>query len=169
MLRLVNRVVKILIRLGLVPKQTHLLTVRGRKTGKPHSTPVTLVEEDGQRWLVAPYGEVGWVRNARAAGQVTLTRKGKSETVTIAELGAEESAPVLRMYVTRVPITQPYFDARPDSPLEAFVREADRHPVFRIEGPAREKLSDSFRNSPLAGTDIDLTRDTSEARSDPQV
>jgi deazaflavin-dependent oxidoreductase (nitroreductase family) len=132
MLRLVNRVVKILIRLGLVPKQTHLLTVRGRKTGKPHSTPVTLVEEDGQRWLVAPYGEVGWVRNARAAGQVTLARKGESETVTITELGPEESAPVLKMYVTRVPIVQPYFDARPDSPLEAFVREAGKHPVFRI-------------------------------------
>jgi hypothetical protein len=29
-------------------------------------------------------------------------------------------------------MTRPFFDARPDSPLEAFVAEAHRHPVFRI-------------------------------------
>jgi hypothetical protein len=29
-----------------------------------YSTPITLVEASGQRWLVAPYGEVAWVRNA---------------------------------------------------------------------------------------------------------
>jgi hypothetical protein len=73
------------------------------------------------------------VRNARAAGQVTLTRGGRSETVSLVELGPEESAPVLRKYITNESIMRPYFDVQPDSPLEAFVVEAPRHPVFLIK------------------------------------
>jgi hypothetical protein len=96
--------------------------------------PATLVERGGQRWLVAPHGEVAWVRNARAAGQVTLSRGRHAETVTTVELGAEEAAPVLKQYVSEVPTTRPFFDAIPDTPLEAFVAEAPRHSVFRIRG-----------------------------------
>jgi hypothetical protein len=52
----------------------------------------------------------------------------------IREVNAEEAAPVLKMYVTRVPITRPYFDAKPKSDLGAFRTEAPRHPVFAIVG-----------------------------------
>ncbi len=134
--RLVNWLVRALLGVGLGPPRTYLLTVRGRKSGQPRSTPVTLVEEGDQRWLVAPYGAVGWVQNARAAGIVTLSRGSRSEVVRIAEVGPEESAPVLKRYVTEVPITRPFFDVTPDSSLDAFRVEAPRHPVFRILGPA---------------------------------
>jgi deazaflavin-dependent oxidoreductase (nitroreductase family) len=130
--RAANRVVRLLLTLGLMPGPTYLLTVPGRRTGRPLSTPVTLVEEGGQRWLVAPYGEVPWVRNARAAGRVTLRRGRRAETVSLRALGAAEAAPVLQRYVTRVPITRPYFDVTPDSPLTAFEAEAARHPVFAL-------------------------------------
>ena len=131
--RAANRLVRLLLRLGLMPGPTYLLTVPGRRTGRPMSTPVTLVEDGGERWLVAPYGDVGWVRNARAAGQVTLSRGGRSETLPIRELSPAAAAPVLQRYVTRVPITRPYFDARPDSPLTAFETESPRHPVFVLD------------------------------------
>jgi deazaflavin-dependent oxidoreductase (nitroreductase family) len=131
--RLVNRIISISLRLGMSPPHTYLLTVRGRKSGRPHSTPVTLVEEAGQRWLVAPYGEVGWVRNARAAGQVTLKRGRRSETVRIVELSAEDAAPVLKKYLAQVPVVRPFFDVTPKSSLREFVAEASRHPVFRIQ------------------------------------
>lgn len=130
--RLVNAFVRVLLMLGLGPSHTYLLTVRGRTTGRPHSTPVTLVENAGSRWLVAPYGEVGWVQNARAAGQVTLTRWWRSQTVRITELPPAEAGPVLKRYATAVPITRPFFDARHDASVAAFVAEAARHPVFRI-------------------------------------
>jgi deazaflavin-dependent oxidoreductase (nitroreductase family) len=130
--RAANRLVRLLLKLGLMPGPTYLLTVSGRRTGRPISTPVTLVEEDGSRWLVAPYGDVAWVRNARAAGQITLSRGRHSETLPIRELSAAEAAPVLQRYVTRVPITRPYFDANPDSPLATFEAEAPRHPVFHL-------------------------------------
>jgi hypothetical protein len=54
--------------------------------------------------------------------------------VAIADRGPEEAAPVLTQYVTEIPITRPFFDAKPDAPLEAFVAEAHRHPVFCIHG-----------------------------------
>jgi deazaflavin-dependent oxidoreductase (nitroreductase family) len=130
--RAANRLVRLLLKLGLMPGSTYLLTVPGRRTGRPFSTPVTLVEEGGDRWLVAPYGDVAWVRNARAAGQITLTRGRHAETVPIRELSATDAAPVLQRYVTRVPITRPYFDATPDSALAAFIAEASRHPVFHL-------------------------------------
>lgn len=127
-----NRIVSVLLRLGRGPAATYLLTVDGRRSGAPRSTPVTLVEEGGRRWLVSPYGEVGWVRNLRAAGRATLRRGRRTETIAVSELGPGEAAPVLKLYVTRVPITRPYFDARPESDLERFRAEAPRHPVFAI-------------------------------------
>jgi deazaflavin-dependent oxidoreductase (nitroreductase family) len=130
--RAANRLVRLLLRFGLMPGPTYLLTVPGHRTGRPLSTPVTLVEEDGIRWLVAPYGDVAWVRSARAAGQVTLSRGLHSETLSIRELAGAEAAPVLKRYVTRVPITRPYFDVKPNSPLRDFVSEAPRHPVFQL-------------------------------------
>lgn len=90
--------------------------------------------EDGERWLVAPYGEVGWVKNARAAGQVALRRGQGIETARIAEVSPEEAAPVLRRYLASNGIVKPFFDVTPDSPLEHFAAEAARHPVFRIAG-----------------------------------
>jgi deazaflavin-dependent oxidoreductase (nitroreductase family) len=132
--RAANWLIRGLLRVGLGPPRTYLLTVPGRKTGRLLSTPVTLVESDGRRWLVAPYGEVAWVRNVRAAGRATLARGRRREAVTATPLNPGESAPILRRYVKDVPITRPYFDVRPDSPLEAFVAEAPRHPVFLL-GP----------------------------------
>lgn len=130
--RAVNVLVRGLLALGVPLPCTFLLTVPGRRTGRPLSTPVTLVEDGGRRWLVAPYGAVGWVRNARAAGRVTLSRGRHRETVPITEVEGVERGRVLKTYVTRVPVTRPFFDARPDAAVEVFVAEGDRHPVFRL-------------------------------------
>jgi deazaflavin-dependent oxidoreductase (nitroreductase family) len=126
-----------LLRLRLAPHNVYLLTVQGRRTGKPYSTPVTLVEEGPKRWLVAPYGEVAWVRNATAAGEVTLSRGGKTERMKIIRASPEESAPVLQTYIRKIGIVRPYVDVRPDSPIEAFVAEVPRHPVFRLHPAQR--------------------------------
>ena len=130
--KLVNTVICALLRIGVPLGSTSLLTVKGRKSGRLFTTPVFLVEGHERRWLVSPYGEVNWVRNARAAGQVTLTRRHHSETVPIVELSPAERAPVLREYLRHVRIVSPFFDVTPSSPLEAFVAEASHHPVFLL-------------------------------------
>jgi hypothetical protein len=63
--RLSNTMVTALLHAGIKMGNMTLLTVRGRKSGQSRTTPVALIERDGQRWLVAPYGAVNWVRNLR--------------------------------------------------------------------------------------------------------
>jgi deazaflavin-dependent oxidoreductase (nitroreductase family) len=121
-----------LLRLGVKIGTMSLLTVRGRKSGQPHTIPVLLVEQNDQRWLVAPYGVVQWVRNIRVAGKATLIRGRRTESISVTELPAQEAAPVLKQYLLKATAARPYFDATIDSPLEAFEREAARHPVFQI-------------------------------------
>lgn len=133
MVRFVNAMIVRMIRWNLAPPQNYALTVRGRKSGKPYSMPVRLIIKDGKRWLVSPYGEVNWVKNARAAGEVSLSQAGKTEIFKIHELGPQESAPILKEYVTRESLVRPYFDAQPESALDAFAAEAPRHPVFLLE------------------------------------
>jgi deazaflavin-dependent oxidoreductase (nitroreductase family) len=140
--RMGDALITMLLRAGVKIGTTSLLTVRGRKSGQPHTVPVTLVEQDGQCWLVAPYGVVQWVRNLRAAGMATLTRGRRSEAISVTELPAQEAAPVLKQYLLHVAVVRPYFDVTKDSPLEAFEREAPRHPVFKVttvEGPTRQE------------------------------
>jgi len=119
-------------RLGLAGKRAHILTVRGRKTGRRYSTPVQLIIDGERRWLVAPYGEREWVKNARAAGEVELTRALKTTRHRVDELAPDEAAPVLREYLRTTPVVKRFFEADRDDPLEAFVAEAARHPVFRL-------------------------------------
>ncbi len=130
--RVVNAMITGAIRIGIALPGTYLLTTIGRKTGKAYTTPVALVEREGKRWLVAPYGVVNWVRNARAAGEVMLTRQGKTETLRIEPASADESGAILKAYVHQQPTTEPFFAAKPDSPPEAFAAEAASHPVFRL-------------------------------------
>jgi deazaflavin-dependent oxidoreductase (nitroreductase family) len=130
--RMSNSLLTTLLRAGVNMGTMSLLTVRGRKSGQPHSVPVTLIIQDNQRWLVAPYGVVQWVRNLRAAGTATLTHGRRSETISVTELPAREAAPILKQYLLQVAVVRPYFDVTVDSPLEAFEREAPRHTVFHI-------------------------------------
>jgi deazaflavin-dependent oxidoreductase (nitroreductase family) len=129
--RIGDAVIGAFIRAGVVPN-SYLLTTKGRKTGQLRTTPVTLVERDGRRWLVAPYGPVAWVHNARAAGRVTLHRRGQRLECTVREVTPEEAGPVLKDYIALARPTRPYFDATPDAAVEEFIAEADRHPVFEL-------------------------------------
>jgi deazaflavin-dependent oxidoreductase (nitroreductase family) len=129
--RVENTLMSALTRAGLIPHSWELTTV-GRRTGRERSNPVTIVEHDGRRWLVAPYGAVSWVHNARAAGRVRLTRGRQRRDYTVREVSAAEAGPVLKRYVRVATATRPYFRADQDSPVEDFVAEADRHPVFEL-------------------------------------
>ena len=140
--RILNMLMRALLRMGIAPAGTYLLTVRGRNTGTLHSTPVTLVERDGGRWLVAPYGAVGWVRNARVAGHVRLSRGRRRQELQVEEVSGDEAAGVLQSYVRKVRVVRPYFDAAHTSPLTAFAAEIARHPVFRLRSADRSVLGD---------------------------
>lgn len=130
--RAVNRLVAVMVRRGSGSNSTYLLTTKGSRTGLDRTTPVIPVEMEGHRYLVSPYGTVGWVHNVRASGEVVLSRGRVSDRLATSEVEATEAGPVLRKYLSQARVTAPYFDAERDDPVEAFVAEADRHPVFRL-------------------------------------
>ena len=93
---------------------------------------MSIVEEDGERWLVAPYGDRSWVLNARAAGRVGLRRGRRRERLSVEELSSADAVPVLRRYYELGTFTRPFFGVSLDSSDEDWLAEAPLHPVFRL-------------------------------------
>lgn len=125
-----DALVSVLARAGIGPM--HLLTTRGRRTGKAHTKPVVPVEHDARTWLVAPYGAVAWVHNARAGGTVELRHGRTTRRFTVREASAEEAGPVLQRYLAVATKVQARFPVTKDAPVEDFVVVADRYPVFEL-------------------------------------
>ena len=121
-----------LVGLGNYPM--YLLTVRGRKSGQPRTVPIVLIEQNGKRYVSSPYGIVDWVRNLRAAGEATLTRGRRSETVNARELPPSEAGLVLQENFKRGNPFARYFGVTAASPLKDFERATISHPVFLFEG-----------------------------------
>jgi hypothetical protein len=135
--RLGNLFSTTLVRLGVPIGLIHLLTVRGRKSGKLITTPLAVVVQEGKRYLIAPFGTVNWVRNLRAAkGEATLTRSLRTRTIHAIELEPEAGALVLResMRASGTPgFVRNYLSVNADSSLEEFEREVLTHPVFLLQ------------------------------------
>jgi deazaflavin-dependent oxidoreductase (nitroreductase family) len=132
-IRIGNALTNLLLRRGIKMGTNTLLTVAGRKSGVPRTTPVTIFEHDGRRYVQSPFGDVDWVRNLRAAGTATLTRGRQAETVSATELTPEEAAPVLKGALKMAPaMIRSYYDVTADSSLEEIANEAPRHPTFEL-------------------------------------
>jgi deazaflavin-dependent oxidoreductase (nitroreductase family) len=135
-LKPMNRVVKALQKLGLRTGPAMVLTVPGRKSGRPRSTPMTPFEFGGGLYTVAGFPRADWALNARAAGAGTLSRGRKSRPVKIVELTVEQARPVLRAFPTEVPIGVGFGKrtglVREGTPDE-FEALAGRIPVFRLD------------------------------------
>jgi len=86
-----NAVAKPLLEWGVPMGPDVLLTVRGRRTGLPRTTPVTICEYGGRRGFISPFGETDWARNLRAAGRGTIRCGRRSEEVRAVELDREEA------------------------------------------------------------------------------
>ena len=87
---LFNPVARILLAAGVPLGFNGLITIRGRKSGLPRTTPVAIIAVSGRRWVWAPWGEVHWVRNLRAAGSATIIVRGRKENVSARELDPTE-------------------------------------------------------------------------------
>lgn len=131
--RLGNVIATAVVRAGFKVGPLHLLAVRGRKSGQSRTTPIAVVEQNGKRYLAAPYGIVDWVRNLRAAGEAVLTRRRRSETVLARELPRAEAGLFLQGLIKdRNPFSR-FFEVNEHSSLEDFERTALSHPVFLLE------------------------------------
>ena len=142
--KLFNRVFGFLVGLGLGLAHNYLLEVRGRKSGRVYSTPINLLvvgEPDaaekpataGRRYLVAPRGRTQWVRNAEAAGEITLKKGSKREKFRLRSIPDSDKPEFLKLYLERfTPTVQRYFPIKAGSPVEAFRDLAPNYPVFEL-------------------------------------
>ena len=84
-----------------------LVIIRGRKSGLLRPTPIAVLRVDGRRFVWAPWGEVHWVRNLRAAGRATIIEGRHREEVTATELDAPQRVEffrdILAPYARRLP------------------------------------------------------------------
>ena len=135
-LKPMNKLVLALGRIGVPAGPSQVLTVTGRKSGQPRSTPMTPFDHDGSLYTVAGYPGADWAANARAAGEGTLTRGRRARRVRIVELSAEDSRPVLRTFSVKVPVGVGFakrsglvIDGTPDE----FEALAGRLAVFRFD------------------------------------
>ena len=88
--RLFSAILKFLLVAGIPLGFNRLVTIRGRKSGLPRTTPLAVIAVEGRRWVWAPWGEVQWVRNLRAAGRATIAVRGRTEEVNATELDPTE-------------------------------------------------------------------------------
>ena len=131
--RVFNRIFGFLVGLGLGFSYNYLLQVRGRKSGKIYSTPIDLLELGGKRYLVAPRGHTQWVRNAEAAGEVTLKKGSKREKFGLHALSDQQKPVILKAYLDQFRReVQRYFPVAAGSPVEAFRELVQSYPAFEL-------------------------------------
>jgi deazaflavin-dependent oxidoreductase (nitroreductase family) len=104
------------------------LSVVGRKSGRWRTTPVAVLDYEGERYLVSYRGESEWVRNLRASeGRARLKHRGQLEEITTTEVPVAERQPLLEAYSERYGKFPTVADV-----LRLLPDPAD-HPTFRIE------------------------------------
>jgi len=134
-----NPLIQRLLRVGVPIGPMTLLTVRGRASGQPRTTPVGVFELNGRRWLLATFGETNWTRNLRAAGEGILGRGRHREMLAAVELPAETAGPVLKQVLgprlkspLQAAFLRRFYALTADSSTTDFIHEAQRHPVFEL-------------------------------------
>jgi deazaflavin-dependent oxidoreductase (nitroreductase family) len=131
--RMFNRIFGFLVGLGFGLPHNYLLQVRGRKSGKVYSTPIDLLEVRGKRFLVAPRGRTQWVRNADAAGEVSLKKGSKRQRFRLRAIPDADKPELLKAYLDSFKTTvQRYFAVPAGSPAESFASIAASYPVFEL-------------------------------------
>ena len=70
----------------------------------------------------------------RLAGSNSAER-ARASVFTLSQVDDAEAGPVLRNYLRQNPVTRAFFDAKAADPVEMFIAEAPRHPVFRLISP----------------------------------
>jgi deazaflavin-dependent oxidoreductase (nitroreductase family) len=131
-----NKVMIAVQKFGIPTGPAMVLTVPGRKSGQPRSTPMTPFEFDGGLYAVAGYPGADWAANARAARTGTLSQGRRSRPVNIVELTVDQARPVLRAFPVEVPVGVAFAKRSGmvvDGTSDEFEALAGRIAVFRFD------------------------------------
>src|SRR5437899_11140196 len=93
---LLNPLMKSFLHLGVPAGPMILLTVRGRKTGRPHTRPVGLFRIEDRRYIFDTFGNADWVRNLRATREAVMGRGWIRQDVTCLESNQKQAEAAMR-------------------------------------------------------------------------
>ena len=134
--RLLNPFARMMLKAGVPLATNVLMTIPGRISGQPRTTPLAIIEVEGRRWVWSPWGEVQWVRNLRAAGHATVSVRRSSEQVTATELDPAERIAffrdVLAPFARGLRFGMTFVRVVDGVDLNHPVEEADGRPVFEL-------------------------------------
>ena len=135
-INVLNAIARPLLAAGMPMGFNGLVTIRGRKSGQPRTTPVAIIESGGRRWVWAPWGEVNWVQNLRAAGRATIEVRRQTEDVTATELDPAQRleffCDVLRPVAKRMPGGMWFIRTVDGVDLDRPQEAAENRPVFEL-------------------------------------
>lgn len=133
-----NRVTRFLLAAGFPLGPNALVTIRGRKSGVPRTTPVAIIEHRGRRWIWAPSAQVQWVKNLRAAGRATISTRRRQEEVSAVELNREQRIAFFRdtlvPFARGVPFGFQLYRVVDRIDLNRPVEAAEGRAVFELRG-----------------------------------
>jgi deazaflavin-dependent oxidoreductase (nitroreductase family) len=149
--RLVNPLARRMIPAGVPTGAPNiLLIVRGRGSGIERTTPVAMLDFDGESYVQATYGAAGWARNLRAVGEAPIVHSGGRRSLVHAiEVPPEEAATILQRALepyrqvhllrkllgsrVRPPVALlRRYRIRIDDTPQDYLAEAQRHPLFQL-------------------------------------
>lgn len=135
-----NALLKSAGRFGVSFAGSRTLTITGRTSGEPRSTPVNPLVLGTETYLVAARGTTEWVRNLRVAGEGTLSIGRSVTPFTAREVTGEDRVPILRIYVAKWGWETGAFFELPRHPTDDAIRAVSPlHPVFRLSLGASER------------------------------
>jgi deazaflavin-dependent oxidoreductase (nitroreductase family) len=129
-------ILKFLMKAGVPLGPNRLVTIRGRKSGLPRTTPLAVITVNGRRWVWSPWGESQWVRNLRAAGRAIIAFRGQTEAVTATELDPTERVgyfrDILGPFARRIPFGLQFIRMVDGVDLRDPVAAAEGRRVFEL-------------------------------------
>lgn len=121
--------------LGLNLQGAEMLTVVGRKFGQPITFPVNPLDFEGQRYLIAVRGESNWLKNARAAGEVSLHRGRNHADWTVTDVTDRDlKIRLMQAYLQRWGWqVQGFMKLGKSSTAEEIAARIDEFPIMAIQ------------------------------------
>ena len=142
--RVINPVTRMLVRHfgvgGPSDDLLRLLRVRGRTTSRPYDVPVRINTLNGERFIVAMFGNAQWVKNLRATREAKIVLGKGTEPVKVHELQGAEKVAFVTAYMSEPKLARRVkavlgVDLEKLEPDE-YQQAITELPVFRLESGA---------------------------------
>lgn len=109
-----------------------VLTTTGRHSGESREVTLSPISDDEGEYLVSPYGQSGWVLNART-NPTGIIRHGASTTeVRLVEVTGDKPE-LVHAYYVREGFARQFMDVPGEATVDDFASVPERFPIFRIE------------------------------------